>query len=193
MDVVEWKDIQDAVVRSPSPGIDEGRDLGLDIGVGCHDTLGTPGRPACVKDHRGPVYADIRKTLLYDRVFEKLRGKDEPQPASLGYRPKPLRESRMGHDRGRIGVVDRVFELGIGMRYGERDRYSTRPPDAPLHGHELEAGRREKGDPGATEIDIAGKQAGRNAGRAFHEDAIREGPRVVNHGGAVAMECCSPD
>ena len=193
MDVVERQHVQDTVVGSPAPGVDEGRDLGLDVGVGRHDSLGPPGRSARVEDHRSPVDSDIRQGLFDDRSLEQLRSEDEPQPPSLGDRPKRLGELGMRHDYGCIGVVDRVFELGLGVRHGERDRYAARTPDAPLHGNVLEAGGREKGDPRLGKIGSAGEQHGRGAGRGFQEGAVRVFPRVVDNGGAVAMDRCASE
>ena len=193
VDVVERKHVQDAVVGCPPPGVDEGRDLRLDIGVGRHDALGPPGRSARVQDHRGPVGGDVRQGLFHDWVVEQLRGQDETQPSRLRDRPQPFSELGMRDDYGCVGVVHRVLEFNIGVRHGERDRYTARPPDAPLHGHVLEAGRGEKGDPRLCQVGSFREQRGSSAGGGLQQGAVRKVPRVVDHGGAVAMKVCSPD
>ena len=97
-------------------------------------------------------------------------------PLSLGERTKRVDVAWMRDQDGRLGVVDLVPNLALGLREGQRHRHTTRPPDAPLHGDVLEASGHEKHHASATEVIRAPKQGRRHPLRRRKQVAVAERP-----------------
>ena len=193
VDVVQRQGVEYTVAGRPAPGVDEGSNLGLDVGVSRYDSLGPPCRPACVEDHGGPFGGDLGQAVSCGAFVEQLRGQDETEPPRLRDRPQPIGELGVRDDHGCIGIVNRVLELGIGVRHRKRDGHAARTPDAPLRGHVLEAGRCKEGDSRPGQIGGAREQRRRRAGRGIQQGAVRVFPGVVDNRGAVSMDRCASE
>ncbi len=125
MHVVQRQAQENAVVGRPLPSIDQGFDLGGDVGVGCDYSLGTAGGAAGVEDHGATVGRDISEIMSGFRIDVR----SDVWPA--GVREQLLVRERAGvagcHDRLEQGgglriedqsrclsIVDEVFQFGPG-------------------------------------------------------------------------------
>jgi hypothetical protein len=177
---MERQDVQDAVVRRPFPGIHEGGDLRLEIGVRGDHALGVTGGAAGVHHQGAATRLHVRQRraraprriggVAAIRRVERRRRRHRHRGrgiAALGRDQRHRGRSRLARALSQLLVRDqqrrrRVGEnprhLGRRVRYAERNRYGAGTPDRPLCRHVIEARGLEIGDALAIEIGATAEQ-----------------------------------
>ncbi len=164
---------QDPIVRPPFPSRNEAGDLSRDVRMRRHHALGLARRAAGV-DHHGPPpvrqYGERGAGSGTHRVVGRDGSRRRRQVHHLHH------GGEIGvHDDGLgLGIADHIGELRGRVRDGERNGDAAGPPDPPLGGDVVKAGRGEEGDPGLPEVAAPGEQALGDARRGVEQVAIAE-------------------
>jgi hypothetical protein len=145
VDVMERQDVEDRVGRVPAPCRLEDRRVRRHSRVRPHGALRSARRPAREEEDRAPIRSDTRQVVRVDQG-PGIRI-DQPKSARGDQVGDAVAVPVVGDDDRRIGVIDGRGQFGRGMRDGQRDAETARPPDRPLGHHGSVPGSAQVGDP----------------------------------------------